>query len=76
MRGFTTVRNLGGPAFGLKRAIDEGIVSGPRIYPSGAMITSPVVTGTSDSVRAAARPRRPAISRGADWRCHGRRQPG
>ena len=42
MRGFTTVRDLGGPSFGLKRAIDEGIVPGPRIYPSGALIT---VTG-------------------------------
>jgi imidazolonepropionase-like amidohydrolase len=40
MRGFTTVRDLGGPTFGLKRAIDEGIVTGPRIYPSGAMITT------------------------------------
>jgi imidazolonepropionase-like amidohydrolase len=40
MRGFTTVRDLGGPAFGLKRAIDEGIVPGPRIYPSGAVITT------------------------------------
>jgi imidazolonepropionase-like amidohydrolase len=39
MRGFTTVRDCGGPTFGLKRAIDEGIVAGPRIYPSGAMIT-------------------------------------
>jgi imidazolonepropionase-like amidohydrolase len=39
MRGFTTVRDLGGPAFGLKRAIDEGVVVGPRIYPSGAMIS-------------------------------------
>ena len=39
MRGFTTVRDLGGPSFGLKRAIDEGLVPGPRIYPSGAMIT-------------------------------------
>jgi imidazolonepropionase-like amidohydrolase len=39
MRGFTTVRDMGGPAFGLKRAVDEGIVAGPRIYPSGAMIT-------------------------------------
>ncbi len=27
MRGFTTVRDLGGPAFGLKRAIDEGYLS-------------------------------------------------
>ena len=40
MRGFTTVRDLGGPAFGLKRAIDDGLAMGPRIYPSGAMITS------------------------------------
>ena len=24
MRGFTTIRDLGGPAWGLKRAIDEG----------------------------------------------------
>src|SRR5262249_56620028 len=39
MRGFTTVRDVGGPSFGLKRAIDDGIVAGPRIYPSGAVIT-------------------------------------
>ena len=46
MRGFTTVRDLGGPVFGLKRAIDEGIVAGPRIYPSGAIIT--VTSGHGD----------------------------
>ena len=40
MRGFTTVRDLGGPAFALKQAIDAGLVPGPRIYPSGAMITA------------------------------------
>jgi imidazolonepropionase-like amidohydrolase len=39
MRGFTTVRDVGGRSFGLKRAIDEGITAGPRIYPSGAVIT-------------------------------------
>ena len=39
MRGFTSVRDLSGPAFGLKRAIDEGLVVGPRIWPSGAMIS-------------------------------------
>jgi imidazolonepropionase-like amidohydrolase len=39
MRGFTTVRDVGGPVFGLKRAIDEGVIPGPRIYPSGAMLT-------------------------------------
>jgi imidazolonepropionase-like amidohydrolase len=46
MRGFTTVRDLGGLSFGLKRAIDEGIVAGPRIYPSGAVIT--VTSGHGD----------------------------
>lgn len=40
MRGFTTVRDLGGPAFSFKKAIDEGIIAGPRIFPSGAMITT------------------------------------
>ena len=39
LRGFTTVRDAGGPSFALKRAIDEGRFPGPRIYPSGAMIT-------------------------------------
>ncbi|WP_407151965.1 amidohydrolase family protein [Bradyrhizobium sp. ORS 86] len=39
MRGFTTIRDMGGPTFGLKRAIDEDLVAGPRIYPSGAIIT-------------------------------------
>jgi imidazolonepropionase-like amidohydrolase len=46
MRGFTTVRDVGGPAFGLKRAIDEGLVAGPRIYPSGAIIT--ITSGHGD----------------------------
>lgn len=39
MLGFTTVRDLGGPVFGVKRAVDEGLVPGPRIYPSGAYIS-------------------------------------
>jgi imidazolonepropionase-like amidohydrolase len=46
LRGFTTVRDLGGPTFGLKRAIDEGVVAGPRIFPSGAIIT--VTSGHGD----------------------------
>lgn len=46
MRGFTTVRDVGGPVFALKRAIDEGVIPGPRIYPSGAMIT--VTSGHGD----------------------------
>jgi imidazolonepropionase-like amidohydrolase len=39
MRGFTSIRDLGGPSFGLKRAIDAGLAVGPRIWPSGAMIS-------------------------------------
>ena len=46
MRGFTTVRDVGGPVFGLKAAIDAGLIAGPRIYPSGAMIT--VTSGHGD----------------------------
>lgn len=39
MRGFTSIRDLAGPSFGLKRAIDSGLSAGPRIWPSGAMIS-------------------------------------
>jgi imidazolonepropionase-like amidohydrolase len=39
LRGFTTVRDAGGPVFPLKRAIDEGALPGPRIFPSGAFIS-------------------------------------
>src|SRR5215813_5516593 len=46
MRGFTTVRDVGGPSFGLKQAIDEGVVVGPRIFPSGAIIS--VTSGHGD----------------------------
>jgi imidazolonepropionase-like amidohydrolase len=39
LRGFTSVRDLGGSSFSLKRSIDEGYVKGPRIFPSGATIS-------------------------------------
>ena len=39
MMGFTTVRDMGGMADGFKRAIDKGLLEGPRIYPAGAYIT-------------------------------------
>ena len=39
MRGFTSGRDTGGNSFGLKRTIDEGFIPGPRIWPSGAMIS-------------------------------------
>ncbi|WP_026186683.1 amidohydrolase family protein [Ensifer sp. BR816] len=40
LRGFTTVRDLGSPVFSFKQAIDSGVIPGPRIFPSGAMITT------------------------------------
>jgi imidazolonepropionase-like amidohydrolase len=39
MRGFTSARDMAGPVFELKKAIDRGDVVGPRIWPSGAMIS-------------------------------------
>lgn len=39
MRGFTSVRDVGGPIFDLKAAIDRGDVNGPKIWPAGATIS-------------------------------------
>jgi Imidazolonepropionase and related amidohydrolases len=39
MRGFTSVRDVGGPIFPLKAAIDKGKLLGPRIWPSGATVS-------------------------------------
>jgi imidazolonepropionase-like amidohydrolase len=39
LRGFTSVRDVGGPIFPLKRAIDQGKIQGPRVWPSGAVIS-------------------------------------
>ena len=38
MRGVTTVRDPGGDSMGLKRAIDEGLVPGPRVVPAGPIV--------------------------------------
>ncbi|MCP3958938.1 MAG: amidohydrolase family protein [bacterium] len=37
--GFTTVRDAGGTHPELARAVDRGLLTGPRVYPSGAVIT-------------------------------------
>ncbi len=47
MRGWTTMRDVGGPSQGLARAIDEGHAIGPRIYPSAMFITQ--TSGHGDS---------------------------
>ncbi|MDX2211065.1 MAG: amidohydrolase family protein [Sphingopyxis sp.] len=39
LRGFTSARDVGGPAFELKKLIDGGRVKGPRLWVSGPMIS-------------------------------------
>jgi len=39
LRGFTTVRDLGGDTASIKSLIDRGTFEGPRIFPSQAMIS-------------------------------------
>ncbi len=39
MRGYTTVRDAGGPSMSLHKAVEEGKLIGPRIYSSGAVIS-------------------------------------
>jgi imidazolonepropionase-like amidohydrolase len=39
LRGFTSVRDAGGPVFSLKAGIDRGKYRGPRIWPSGAHVS-------------------------------------
>jgi imidazolonepropionase-like amidohydrolase len=39
MAGFTTIRDMGGNSFGLQKALDAGVLSGPRIYSSGPPIS-------------------------------------
>ena len=46
MRGVTTVRDAGGNTAGLKKATDQGYVTGPRIYPSQAVLSQ--YTGHTD----------------------------
>jgi imidazolonepropionase-like amidohydrolase len=49
LRGFTTIRDVGGPSVGLKMAIDQGAIEGPRILPSGAFISQTSGHGDFDS---------------------------
>ena len=46
--GFTSVRDLAGDVFGVKRAIDRGDIPGPRIYPSGKGVSQ---TGGHGDIR-------------------------
>ena len=39
MNGFTTVRDAGGPSKYVQKAIESGLIIGPRVFPSEAVIT-------------------------------------
>jgi len=47
LRGFTAVRDLGGPLLTARPRIDKGELPGPRIYASGAMVSQ--TSGHGDS---------------------------
>ncbi|WP_217360730.1 metal-dependent hydrolase family protein [Ruegeria arenilitoris] len=38
-RGFTTVRDVAGPMFDIARATNEGLIDGPRVFPSGPALS-------------------------------------
>lgn len=63
MDGFTTVRDAGAMHDGIKKVIDQGLLLGPRIYPSGGVLSQtsghadwraisqrqPTIAGTQDN---------------------------
>jgi imidazolonepropionase-like amidohydrolase len=51
-QGITTVRDAGGVVQGLKRAFDERLLEGPRIFPSNSCITQTCGHGDDDLAHA------------------------
>jgi imidazolonepropionase-like amidohydrolase len=58
LRGFTTVRDVGGNVFSLAKLTDSGLYDGPRIFPSGPAISQ--TSGHTDFRPATAVPADPA----------------
>ena len=63
-RGFTTVRDAGGADGGLAEAVEQGLVRGPRIFPSGQALSQ---TGGHGDLR----PRTRSVSVAACACCEG-----
>jgi imidazolonepropionase-like amidohydrolase len=63
-RGFTTVRDAGGADGGLAEAVEQGLVRGPRIFPSGRALSQ---TGGHGDLR----PRTRSVSVAACACCEG-----
>lgn len=64
LRGFTSARDMAGPVFELKKAIDRGDVVGPRIWPSGAMISQTSGHGDYRSLKDLPRTASSSLSQG------------
>ena len=60
-RGFTTVRDAGGAGFGLKCAVAQGVIPGPRLFVSGHALSQ---TGGHGDTRARADFLRPVAACG------------
>ena len=69
MSGFTTVRDAGGTHPAIARAVDSGLLVGPRIFPSGAIVSQ---TSGHGDFRAPSDPH-PVLSAGRPdpWLSHG-----
>ncbi len=55
-RGFTTVRDAGGADGGLAQAVEDGLVKGPRLFPSGLALSQ---TGGHGDTRPRTQPAEP-----------------
>lgn len=60
LRGFTTVRDVGGNVFSLAKLTDAGVYKGPRIFPSGPAISQ--TSGHTDFRPATAAPTDPDMA--------------
>lgn len=68
-RGFTSVRDAGGADFGLARAIEEGLLVGPRLFFCGHALSQ---TGGHGDMRAPGEWRSPCgCPHGLGWVCDG-----
>lgn len=67
LRGFTSVRDMAGPVFKLKKSIDRGDIIGPRIWPSGAMISQTSGHGDFRSLNELPRTPSTPLSRGEQY---------
>jgi len=67
MSGFTSVRDMAGPVFELKANIDRDNLIGPRIWPSGAMISQTAGHGDFRSLEEIPRTPTSPLSRAEEY---------